>query len=297
MQNQKITFERINNAIRYRIKKYYYYYYEKKLEFYSNNKYSYGLNKRQRANSYIISLTSYYKRFNVLHLTLESLLNQAYKPDKIILWLSQEDLEKKALPRKIIKLKSRGIEIRIVNENIRSYKKLLYSLDEYPESHIITSDDDVLYPYTFLKKLVNTSDKYPECIVAYTCRLMKLKDKGRFELYSKWGKYVSWNKPSFKLLPIGASGILYPPNSLSQEVFNKNIFLKLAPTADDLWFKAMALLNNTKTVLVDYNSITFLNAKGSQEDSLTQQNVLQNKNDEQLKSIFDHYSLYESLNK
>jgi hypothetical protein len=225
---------------------------------------------------------------------LESLLNQSYKADKIVLWISQEDINKGSLPKKVEKLISRGLEIRIVDENIRSYKKLIYSLEEYPDSYIVTCDDDILYPYNFLQELVTTSDKFKGCIVAYTCRMMQLKNSSNFTSYKSW-KYVSYTSPSLNLLPIGASGIMYPKNSLNVEVQNKEVFLKLAPTADDLWFKAMALLNNTKTVLVNGKSTTHFMSSGSQDEALSDKNLFEDKNDEQLKNIFDYYSLYEKL--
>lgn len=294
MQKKAIGLERIYNAVHYRVKKYYYKLIEFKFETYNRYKKSYGLNQEPRDKHIVISLTSYHKRFDVLHLTLESLLNQSYKPDKIILWLSQEDINKKPLSGKLERLKDRGLDIKVVDENIRSYKKLIYTLREYPESHIVTCDDDILYAPSFLEGLIATNAKYPQCVAAYTCRLMKLSNDNEFEPYRNWS-YVSYDGPSFNLLPIGASGIMYPPHSLHAEVQNKEIFLKLAPLADDLWFKAMALLNDTKTVLVNNESKTFFQSSGSQDEALNYINVAENKNDEQLKNLFDYYSLYQKL--
>ncbi len=248
--------QQIKKKFTYRLKKYYYKLIELKLSFYNQFKIKNGLNKQKRDNHIVISLTSYYKRFDVVHLTLEALLNQEYQPDKIILWLSQEDIDKTPLPIKVLNLQKRGVDIRIVKENIRSYKKLIYSLKEYPDSYIVTCDDDILYPSWFLKYLVATSNVHTTCIVAYTCRILHLTKHNIFKPY-EFSNYVSYAGPSLSLLPIGASGIMYPPHSLHQEVHNKEIFLKLAPMADDLWFKAMALLNNTQTVLVNNRSITF----------------------------------------
>ena len=39
----------------------------------------------------IVSLTSYPKRFDILPITIQSLLNQTVKPDRIILWLYEKD--------------------------------------------------------------------------------------------------------------------------------------------------------------------------------------------------------------
>ena len=39
----------------------------------------------------VVSLTSYPSRFNILPITIQSLLNQTVKPDRIILWLYEKD--------------------------------------------------------------------------------------------------------------------------------------------------------------------------------------------------------------
>ncbi len=282
--------------LKYRVEKYYNNYLEYKFNFFNKYKKSLGVNIQKRNIHVVISLTSYHKRFHFLHLTLESLLNQSYKPDQIVLWLSQEDIDKVPLPEKVKKLESRGLDIQIVDENIRSYKKLIYTLQKYPDSHIVTCDDDILYDASFLQGLVDTNVIYQNCVIAYTCRMMKLTDPYKFESY-RYSSYVSYDGPSSDLLPIGANGIMYPPHSLNKEVQNKENFLKLAPHADDLWFKAMALLNNTKTVLVNNKSKTINPISTTQDEALYHINLSNNKNDEQLKNIFDFYSLYKKINK
>ena len=293
---KKLRLNKAKGFIQGFVRKHYDNYLEHKYELFNKYKKTSGLNSKKRNRHVVISLTSYHKRFNSLYLTLESLLNQSYKPDQIVLWLSQEDIDKVPLPEKVKKLKSRGLDIQIVDENIRSYKKLIYTLQKYPDSHIVTCDDDILYNSSFLQGLIETSLIYQKCIVAYTCRMMKLIDSTKFEPY-RYSSFVSHDGPSSALLPIGANGILYPPNSLSKEVLNKDNFLKLAPHADDLWFKAMALLNNTKAVLVKNKSKRINSISSLQNEALNHINLLDNKNDEQLKNIFDFYSLYETINK
>ena len=47
-----------------------------------------------------ISLTAKFERFNFLHLTLKSIINQSIQPDEIILWIEYE--YKKKIPKKIL---------------------------------------------------------------------------------------------------------------------------------------------------------------------------------------------------
>ena len=60
---------------------------------------------------------------------------------------------------------------------------------------------------------------------------------------------------------MGVGGVLYPPNLLYKDVTDKNIFLNLCPANDDIWFWAMAVLNNTKIRIANdaINNLTIIN--------------------------------------
>ena len=47
---------------------------------------------------------------------------------------------------------------------------------------------------------------------------------------------------------MGFGGVLYPPHSLSNEVRSSDVFFKLCPFQDDIWFWAMAVINSTKII-------------------------------------------------
>jgi len=253
-----------------------------------------GINFQPRKQQLIVSLTTYPKRFNIVYLTIESLMNQTIKPDKIILWLSKEELNDEELPRNILKLKLRGLDIRIVDENLRSYKKLVYSLKEFSCCNIITCDDDTIYPKFFVEGLYNKIKISPNNVIAYRCSLIEKLENNKLQPYLSW-RSPQTNQPSFSLFPTGVGGILYPPNSLHSTVVKKELFLQLSPSSDDIWFKAMALLNNTKTVMVRKKSIEFPLIPNSQHDALWHTNVVDNKNDEQLKNVFNHFKLYKYI--
>lgn len=253
-----------------------------------------GINTKVRNIDIIVSLTTYPKRFDVVFLTIESLLNQTIKPDKIILWLSRKEIDEDSVSKKIKKLQNRGLTIKFTSTNLKSYEKLIYAIDTYKNSLIITIDDDTIYPRYFIAELLNTYKKYPDCIIAYRCSFIKKLDDTKLAPYLSW-ENIKIKGPSFNLFPTGAGGILYPPNSLNQEVFNSDVFLRLCPLGDDIWFKAMALLNGTQTVMVYNKSMEFPTIPGSQENALWHENVTEQKNDEHLKNIFDLYKLYKYL--
>jgi hypothetical protein len=93
----------------------------------------------------------------------------------------------------------------------------------------------------------------------------------------------------------GGGGALYPPNSLHEQVSNKELFTKLAPLADDVWFVAMAIFNGTERVLVGNESMDFVFMPLFGRESLWHSNVEKNENDIQIKAVFDYFDLYKYL--
>jgi hypothetical protein len=260
---------------------------------------SIGINmNRNRKKEIIISMTTYPKRFNVVHIAIESLLTQTLKPDLIVLYLAKDELSNGEIPKHLARLKKRGLNITIVNENLRSYKKLIYAIEEFPDAILITVDDDILYPEYFVEKLYERHLQYPKEIIAYRCSIMRRKSDTELLPYLSWKKAAGIVQPSFELFFTGVGGVLYPPNSLHKDVLNKKLFLALAPNADDIWFKAMSLLNGTKVMQVFEDSIEFpiINQK-SQESALWKTNNGQQENDIQLKKVFDYFKLYKYISK
>ncbi|SMM98304.1 Putative glycosyltransferase [uncultured Candidatus Thioglobus sp.] len=252
-----------------------------------------GLNIEQRPFKLLVSLTTYPPRLSSVYLTIESLLNQTLKPDKIVLWLSALEISPDDLPNNLLKLKNRGLEIRFVDENIGAYKKLIYAIQTLPDYHIVTCDDDLMYPKWFLADLHQSYLRHPDCISAYRCRTMLKLSERQFLSYNKW-QFSRSQIPSYQIFSTNGGGTWYPPGSLNAKITDR-LFMQLAPTGDDIWFKAMGLLNHTKTVMAKASSIDFpaINIQDSQAETLWQQNIY--KNDAQLKAVFEHFDLYNLL--
>ena len=131
-----------------------------------------------------------------------------------------------------------------------------------------------------------------------------LHDEKTLAPYDAWKYDWDYNQASHLLMGIGVGGILYPPNSLDQEVTNEKRFMQLAPYADDLWFKSMALKRGTKYMQASYGNringarsflYRFITIEDEQSSKLGTINVLNKKNDTQIKAIFDHYKLWSSI--
>lgn len=203
-----------------------------------------GVNNCKRETPIIVSLTSYEERFNDLPITLYSLLNQDIKPDRIILWLNEEDFDLTNLPYEITQFIKNGLEIRFVKD-IRSYTKAIYAFKEFGDSIIVTADDDIYYPSDWLKKLYLSYVSNPEDIHAHRVHRINLN-----EPYEKWNKHVKEESARYDNFLTGVGGVLYPPKCFTKEVLREDIFLKNAPTADDIWFWIMALVHGRKIRVV-----------------------------------------------
>ncbi|MBD5261925.1 MAG: hypothetical protein HDS38_07345 [Bacteroides sp.] len=242
----------------------------------------------------VVSLTSYGRRVSsVVYYALVSILNQTVKPQRIILWLD-DTWSKKTLPKKLLSLERFGVEYKFCRD-LKSYKKLLPTLNEISEYPIVTVDDDVMYEPNFLKSLYDSYLAEPDKIHCTHAVSPILKSENQFESYIKWPEYIKNDSHTDYIFPIGEGGVLYPPKSLYKDVTDFDLALSLCPNADDIWFWIMALKNGTKHKVVDLKKVfysfdalyQFLH-KGS---ALTHSNAKKNKNDEQLKQVVSYYKM------
>ena len=243
----------------------------------------------------IVSLTSFPPRIEKLNLCIESILRQTRPADKVILWLAKSQFKSKdELPLKLIKLEEHGLEIRFCND-IKSYKKVVYTAEKYDDSIIITADDDTLYPENWIEELLNTYEQFEGCVVCYRAHEMTFDSNNELLPYSKWrGLSPGVKGPSSLLVPIGVGGVLYPPNFFKDVSFDYNVIKKLCPTTDDLWLKCIGLLNNKKVVKVNINSKEWFTVKSTQKVALVNENVdgsTQNKNDDAIKNLIEYYNI------
>lgn len=254
-----------------------------------------GINKNNFKNEIIISLTTYSKRIEEVYLVIESIFNQTLKADKILLWLDEVEFNEETIPNILKNQRKRGLEIRYC-ENIKSYKKLIPTLKEYQNEIIITIDDDVIYPINFIEKMYKIHKKFPEVVLCNIGREIPIGDN-KVELeYKNWKYSENIMKSKKNIVPIGAGGVLYPPRCFYKDIIDKEKFQKLAPLADDIWFKAMTLKNDVKSMVIneinEYLEEIIILEKG-QDIALYRKNIIEN--DKQIKEVFKEYNLLKNL--
>lgn len=254
-----------------------------------------GINTEPREEKYIVSLTSFPARINDIWISIETVMRQTFKPDMIILWLADEQFPDRKLPQSLLDLEKRGLTIRFC-ENLRSHTKYYFTFKEYPDATVITVDDDCYYPKDILENLVKMHKKYPEAICANRAHKITFTADNKLKPYRKWiHNYKGILSPDRLLVATGVSGVLYPPHSLSETIFDKEVFKKICFFADDLWLKVNTDLKGTQVVTTTKFNKDLVAVSKTQNERLVSQNSFGGGNDEQFQNVIKHFN-FDAIN-
>lgn len=250
----------------------------------------------------IVSLTSFPARIEYVHIPIESMLMQSVKPDMIILWLAETQFpnKEKDLPQELLDLTQYGLSIEWCDD-IRSYKKLVPTIEKYPEAAVITIDDDLYYSPKIIEKLVSSSKLKEKTISCHRAqRIEKAEGDCDIRKFVRKDIWCPYPRPSFLNQLTGGAGTYFPAHSLYKDVVDRKLFMNLAPTNDDIWFWAMAVLGGYRCNVVKRREKFLYPVKNSQHEGI----ALNHYNNhgsmpvyEQMQNIFNHYpQLIEILN-
>lgn len=229
----------------------------------------------------VVSLTTYDRRVHAVHLAIESIARGHTKPSRLILWLDDAALYAN-LPHPLLRLQRRGLEIRFC-KNYGPHKKYY----PYVESQkvftgpLVTADDDVIYPRSWLAGLQAAHKQFPNCVNCYRARVMALKD-GKIAPYREWPLCESAD-PSYRTVATGVSGVIYPSALLQDLRAAGTDFEARCPKADDLWLHVQALRSGLHIRQIQPEPIHFPMIPGTQVTSLWAENCAHDDgNDRQL---------------
>ena len=252
--------------------------------------------KRYGGEEVIVSLTSFGKRVNEVYLAIESIMQGTLKPNRIVLWLADNEFGGKVLPQTLQRQQKRGLQIEFCDD-IKSYKKIIPTIEKYPEACIVTIDDDVMYEFDLLENLVRTHQENSNDVCACRMHRITLNEQNKPNSYLKWDMLVYTEEKSNLHFLTSGGGTLFPPHCFVDEVLNRDAFMQLCPFADDIWINAMILLSGRHIAKAYTHSRTgcdYLEIHQDQDDTLSKENMnpISCRNDIQFKAVCDKYDLY-----
>lgn len=249
-------------------------------------------------NDLVVSLTSYSSRIaNSLPYTLYSLLQQDILPGRIVVFLDKNEMCHELLPNILLLLEKCGVEFYYV-DNIKSYKKLIPALKLFPDSPILTVDDDMYYAPNFIGLFLDSflkSDKHT--VLGTVGRWVTRDESGHLLPYLSWRNMEHGDPTKDQISFFGCGGCLYPPHIFDDEVVNEDVFMKLAPSADDIWFWIMEYRNGIATRLIAADNTLYVPVDRTtwfdltRTDCLTTHNDVGGLNNKQFKALQYYYGI------
>lgn len=238
-----------------------------------------------------VSLTSHGSRIDKVHLTIESIAQGTLRPSALHLWLDDPAVVQNP-PAALRRLMRRGLSVGLSANYGPHTKYFPYLLIEpLPDGPLVTADDDILYPRTWLQGLAQANAGAPSIIHCYRARRVVLEGDG-FAPYLRWPRSHSMAASPLNFLT-GVSGVIYPPAFLRLVREQGDAFLQRCPRADDVWLHRCAVEFgfDVHQMLAAEEHEHFPIIPGSQEQSLMAANVVGGENDAQIAATYTHENI------
>ena len=199
----------------------------------------------------IVSMTTWPPRFAFAQQAMSAIVEQV-KADNLqdrvhlVMVLSEDEVcyaeTRSEACELICKMEKLGVEVIYDRGNIRSHKKLIPTLEKYPNNPVLVVDDDNVQCKGWLKTFVNDYDKHSDDII-YGQSLSRVElqcdrvvEKREPFAYEQTGNVTVNMKPAS-----GSAGTLYPAHTFTdQRFFDRELFMRLSPTSDETWQWAFA---------------------------------------------------------
>lgn len=188
----------------------------------------------------VVSMTSFPARIRKVWIVVETMLRQRQSPEKIVLWLSRDQFPggPGQLPERLLAQQSRGLDIRFVDGDIRSHKKYYYAFAEFPDRHILTIDDDLLFPSTFVGDVWDCARAHPDSVIANFGSPFAWDEQLGY--ITRTPGTISPGETGPHLFFGSGGGTLFPAGRMLPWMDNIDTIWSLCPTADDIYLNAIA---------------------------------------------------------
>ena len=201
----------------------------------------------------IVSFTSTPRRIENVPYVVSSMASQTVVPDKVVLYLHEDDFAGKLIPDEVKKLEStyNWFEIRWAEKNLKVHLKIIPALQDFPNDVIINIDDDMVYDEMFIQKLIECYHANPNCVCCHFCHGVKF-ENGNFVVVTNDMWAGPDDKSVFNRLFTG-HGALYPPHIFDgTDVFDSDTMLSVANTHDEIWLWSQLFIKGVETVRVGF---------------------------------------------
>jgi hypothetical protein len=181
-----------------------------------------------------VSLTSHGRRIRTVWRTIETIGAGTVKPRRMILWLD-DPAAMAALPSSLVRLRERGLEIRLCRGYGPHTKYFPYVCEiacDGADFTLVTADDDVYYPPTWLEELLRAHR--PGQVTTFRARMRSA------DPYVDWPTCTT-TEASERVFATGVSGAAYPPELQRTLRERGDAFLQVCPRADDFWLHYAAV--------------------------------------------------------
>lgn len=231
----------------------------------------------------VVSLTSYGERIRTVDIAIKSIMYQSLRPSEVVLYIAEEDKNKKIHNEE--ELKALGLIIKRGTENLGPHKKYYYAFNEYKDSLIVTIDDDLIYDDNLIEMLYMKHKEYRNDIISIRGHRIKY-DSDKIEKYLDWEYETNGLRPEYELCHTGGAGTLYPVGDYRNQYLQKEVFMKCSPSADDIWMKIVELINRKKTYVIGNIGLTYV--YDTQTNTLAKSNCFDGINDISIEKL-EHF--------
>lgn len=219
----------------------------------------------------IVSCTTTLDRLKYLYHMLKTLEEQTVQPDEVVIHISSAPyLSDKGIsdaPEWMTRGNFRVQE----TANTGPYRKLIPLLPEIGEEDLlVTADDDILFDRSWLETLLSHARERPDQLIATRARYIRRNKNGHFMNYHNWNRVYSQHS-GMNILPLCGAGVVFRKSQLDLELSADTSFLSIAPTTDDLWYRALSLKKGVSVFVdpnIDASSIYLKHDEGLQELNL-----------------------------
>lgn len=217
-----------------------------------------------------VNLTTTYQRLNLCRIALTSILLQSRLPDQINLWVSRESYLRdkgiadseaiEALFESLPEVSRSCVKIRWV-PNTGPYRKLIPMLREAEEDDVlITADDDIFYGRDWLIGLLQNFEAANNQPVAARVRQKTFNFLGLKTSYLYWNVITERSIVDEDFVITFGGGAVLTKAMFRAEDIASDLYLRISPTADDLWYSRMLRNSGSRILVVPevLSELTFL---------------------------------------